>query len=192
MKKVFENLPRIETERLILRPVEDKDWKAVFEYASDPETAEYTSWEAHKYPEESKQHVAFIRKRYKANKPSNWAIVRKSDNKMIGMCGYVSEYRAHKLGEMGYVIRKDCRNMGYATEAAKKAVEFGFKELGYNRIEAYCDAENTASAKVLEKCGMKFEGTFRQSVWKGGRFRDKMCFAVLAEEYWGEGQGVRG
>jgi [ribosomal protein S5]-alanine N-acetyltransferase len=193
MKKVFENLPVIETERLILRPVEEGDFKAMFEYARDPDVAKFTTWEAHKNIEDSKTHVRFILKRYKGNKPSNWAVILKPENKdsrpetrdsrLIGTCGFVSEFKANNRAEIGFAIRKDCWNKGYVTEALKKTLEFGFKTIGYNRIEAICDVENIASARVLEKCGMKFEGILRQYIMKRGEFRDVRSYAILAEDY---------
>jgi len=183
MKKVFESLPVVQTERLILRPVEEGDYTAIFEYARDPDVAKYTTWEAHKNIEDSKAHVRFILKRYKENKPSNWVVILKDGNRLIGTCGFVSEFRSNNRAEVGFAISKDCWNMGYVTEALKKALEFGFKTIGYNRIEAICDVENTASAKVMEKCGMKFEGVLRQYIVKHGQFRDVKSYAVLREEF---------
>ena|ERR1035437_1697692 len=183
MKKIFEKLPMLETERLVLRPVEEADYKAMFEHAGDPEVAKYTSWEAHKNAHYSKTIVQFMMKSYKENKLSNWAVILKEGNRFIGTCGFVSESKANNRAEVGFAIRKDCWNRGYVTEALKKTLEFGFKTIGYNRIEAICDVDNAASARVMEKCGMKFEGILRQSVMKRGRFRDVKSYAVLAEEY---------
>lgn len=183
MNKIFENLPVLETKRLMLRPIEENDYKAMFEHAGDPDAAKYTSWEAHKNIHESKAHVQFILKRYKENKPSNWAVVLKDSNKFIGTCGFVSEFKANNRAEVGFAIRKDCWNKGYITEALKKTLEFGFETIGYNRIEAICDVENAASARVMEKCGMKCEGVLRQYIIKAGKYRDVKSYAVLREEF---------
>jgi [ribosomal protein S5]-alanine N-acetyltransferase len=182
MEKIFVNLPVLETERLILRKIEAGDHKAVFEYSSDPEVAQFMTWDAHKTPENSKHLVKFIMKRYKDNKPANWAVILKSDNKLIGTCGFVSSFPANKRAEISFAIRKDCWGRGYATEAVKKTIEFGFKEIKYNRIEAFCDVENKASSRVMEKCGMKPEGVLRQYAHLKGKFRDMKCYAILAED----------
>ncbi len=187
MKKHFVNLPVLETKRLILRPVQADDYKAVFDFASDPDVAKYTSWDAHKTIEDSKVLVRFITKRYADNKPSNWAVILKENNQLIGVCGFVSYYSANKRAEIAFAIRKDCWNKGYMTEGVAKTIEFGFNEIKLNRIEAYCDAENDASAKVLEKCGMKCEGILKQYAYKGSSFRDMKSYAVLAGEYFKEG-----
>ncbi len=68
----------------------------------------------------------------------------------------------HKEGEIVYRLRKKYWGNGYASEAAKKVIEFGFIHWGLHRIEAMCDARNAASIKVLEKIGMKKEGCLRE------------------------------
>jgi ribosomal-protein-alanine N-acetyltransferase len=182
-EKLFENLPVIETGRLMLRKVQEGDYNDVFEYANDPETAKYTSWEAHKHIQDSKHFVQFMIKRYAENKPAGWAVVLKENQKMIGTCGFISQFIANKRAETGFVIRKDCAGKGYATEALKAALDFGFGTAGYNRIEACCDVENKASSRVLEKCGMKFEGILRQYVFANGFYHDVKSYAVLRDEY---------
>lgn len=181
MEKVFKNLPRLETGRLILRPVEEQDWAAIYEYTGDAETARYTTWDAAKHPDEAKALVRFILKRYDENKPSNWAVVLKKEEKLIGTCGFTSARMEHKRAEIGYAFRRDCRNRGYATEAVAKTIEFGFNEIGLNRIEAFVDAGNTASQRVLEKCGMKYEGTLRKYIIKNGEYRDMKSYSILSE-----------
>jgi len=180
---MYSNLPVIEAERLILRPVEPGDYRAVFEYAGDPEAAKYASWDAHKTIRESKVLVDFIRKRYAQNRPSNWAVVLKENKRMIGTCGFLSDFPANKRAEIGFALSRTFWNRGYATEAAKKTIEFGFNDLKLNRIEAFCDEQNRASARVLEKIGMKQEGVFRQYVYSKGSFRNMSAYAILAEEF---------
>lgn len=178
----FTNLPVIETARLVLRPVEDDDADDIFEIASDAETAKYTSWDAHKMVEDSKTLIRFIKKRYSLNKPSNWAVILKSENKLIGLCGFVSGFAINSRAEMAFVISKAYRKKGYASEAVCETINFGFLKADLNRIEAFCDADNTASKRVLEKCGLKFEGLLRQYVRKNGELRDMKCYAVLAKD----------
>jgi ribosomal-protein-alanine N-acetyltransferase len=183
MKKIFNELPVIETDRLILRPIEEGDYGAIFEYASDPDVARYTSWDPHKTIEDSKTLVRFIKKRYSENKPSNWAVILKTDGRLIGTCGFVSGFPQNKRAEIGFAIRRDCWSKGYTTEAVKKTIEFGFKVMELNRIEACCDVDNKASKRVLEKCGMKFEGVLRQYAFKRGSFRDVNSYSILYCEY---------
>lgn len=182
MEKIFSNLPELETGSLVLRKIVETDYKAVFECTGDPEVARYMTWEAHNNPESSRHLVKFILKRYKDNKPANWAVMLKKENRLIGTCGFVSSFPLNKRAEISFALRKDCWGRGYATEAVKKTIEFGFEKIGYNRIEAFCDVENIASARVMEKCGMRLEGVLRQYAYLKGKFRDMKCYAILRDE----------
>ncbi len=74
---------------------------------------------------------------------------------------------------------------GYATEASRALMDFGFAELGLHRIFATCDPANTASAHVLEKLGMKREGRLREHKWSKGKWRDSFLYAMLEQEWKG-------
>lgn len=165
-----------------MRKVAEDDYKAIFEYAGDPEVARFMPWEVHNNPESSRHLVKFILKRYKDNKPANWAVILKKENKLIGTCGFVSSFPSNKRAEISFALRHDFWGRGYASEAVKKTIEFGFKEPGYNRIEAFCDVENIASARVMEKCGMTCEGVLRQYAYLKGKFRDMKSYAILRAE----------
>ena len=85
---------------------------------------------------------------------------------------------------MGYWIARSFWGRGYATEAASAFLAFGFRELGLHRIWAWCIAENLASARVLEKIGMRQEGHLRQNEWMKGRWWDTLLYAILETEYY--------
>ena len=183
MEKIYRNLPELETERLLLRKVEEGDYGDLFECFQDPLVSRFTTWDAHKTIEDSKTLVKFIMKRYADNKPTNWAVVLKTGKKLIGTCGFSSSFPSNKRGEISFALSRGSWGKGYATEVVKKTIEFGFKNIGFNRIEACCDLENGASARVLEKCGMTFEGILREYAFLKGEFRDMKCYAILAKEY---------
>jgi ribosomal-protein-alanine N-acetyltransferase len=69
------------------------------------------------------------------------------------------------------------------TEAARAAVDFGFRVMGLNRVEARCVPENTASARVMQKCGMTYEGTLREMDFRKGTFDDMLMYAILRREW---------
>ena len=69
------------------------------------------------------------------------------------------------------------------TEAVKAAIDFGFSNMPLNRIEARCDLENIASARVLEKVGMKFEGLLRQHIYSKGSYHDMKMYSILKQEW---------
>jgi RimJ/RimL family protein N-acetyltransferase len=101
-----------------------------------------------------------------------------------GLIGGISLHlaAAHRRGELGYWIAVPYWNLGYATEAAKALIDYGFEELDLNRVVAQHITRNPASGRVLQKLGMSPEGVRRQHVLKWGRFEDLEMYAVLRED----------
>ena len=89
----------------------------------------------------------------------------------------------HKIAEIGYVISKDYWGKGLTTEVAKELVKFGFEEMDLVRVQARCDVENIASARVMEKAGMTFEGIIRKGIFVKGEHRDLKMYSILKEEF---------
>ena len=105
---------------------------------------------------------------------------------IIGTIGFMWINCEHRSAEVGYSLSRDCWNQGYATEALRAVLRFGFNTLRLNRIEAQHELDNPASGRVMEKCGMRCEGTLRQRVFNKGRFSDVRLYAIL------RGDGVPG
>ncbi len=92
-------------------------------------------------------------------------------------------YAGVKAGKLGYAIRADQWGHGYATDAARTLIEFGFGQLGLHRISAAIGPDNTASIKLVERLGMSPEGRIRDHVFTNGAWRDSLLYAVLAHEW---------
>jgi RimJ/RimL family protein N-acetyltransferase len=88
----------------------------------------------------------------------------------------------HRRAEIGYLLHPDWWGQGLATEAARLLIGFGFGTLDLHRIEATTGPENRASARVLEKAGMRYEGRLRENVFVRGKWRDSLSYAVLATD----------
>ena len=185
-QSVFSSLPVIETARLRLRPLTMRDDRDMFRYASDPEVSRHVLWEAHASPRETRSVLRAAIRQYRAGDPSSFAIERLSDHRMIGTIGFMWINCEHRSAEVGYSLARDCWNQGYATEALRAVLRFGFNTLRLNRIEAQHELDNPASGRVMEKCGMRCEGTLRQRVFNKGRFSDVRLYAIL------RGDGVPG
>ncbi|CAI8038109.1 Uncharacterized N-acetyltransferase p20 [Geodia barretti] len=99
-------------------------------------------------------------------------IARRQDDRLIGNCGIRRKPDNDWEADIGYELAHDCWGLGYATEAAGAMVDFGFLELGLHRISSWCIAENTASARVLERLGFRLEGRLRQNQY----FKDQWLF----------------
>lgn len=182
-ESVFSNLPALETDRLVLRRLTLEDASDVFAYARDPEVARYTTWEAHRSLDESLRFLKRVLDRYAAGEVAPWGVVHKADDRVIGTCGFAQWRREHARAELAYALARPYWNQGLATEAVRAVVAFGFRTMELNRIEARCEISNVASARVMEKAGMTFEGILRQHMYAKGAYRDLKMYAILREEW---------
>jgi RimJ/RimL family protein N-acetyltransferase len=109
-------------------------------------------------------------------------IVERASSELVGTVALSVDSRAHRRAELGYILRRDVWGRGLATEAAGLMVDFAIEHLGMNRVWAVCDPENGASGRVLEKIGMRHEGTLRQDLLVHGVWRDSKLYATLAAD----------
>lgn len=172
------------TERLLLREFEERDWQPTLQYQMDPEYLRFNPWS---YRTELDVR-SFIRmfmdwSRERPRRKYQVAIVLKENNQMIGNCGLRMNHAHAQMGEIGYELDRRYWGHGYATEAASAMLTLGFEQLHLHRIWAYCVAENTASAHVLERIGMHYEGCQRECEWMKGRWWDTRLYAVLEHEW---------
>ncbi|UHA75892.1 GNAT family N-acetyltransferase [Paenibacillus sp. 481] len=103
--------------------------------------------------------------------------------KAMGNCGLVRVSKEHNNGELGYFIHPDYWNTGLATEACQALVEFGFKNLGLERIHGKCMATNIGSKRVMEKSGLIVEGLARHEVLKWGTYEDVWHLGTIRSEW---------
>lgn len=159
----------ITTDRLILRPLTLDDADAAFEWTGDERVAEYMVYSTHESVETTKEWLRTVKS---TDTRFEFGFVRRSDNKLIGSGGI----RLHDDGfwEFGYNFRYDCWGMGYATEASLAMIELVRSRYGNVKLKAECAAENTASAHVIEKCGLHFVGYGEYSSYDGKKkFKSK-------------------
>ncbi|GAB6876810.1 GNAT family N-acetyltransferase [Thermaerobacter litoralis] len=179
----FRNLPVLETPRLILRPLTLDDVDDVYAYASDPEVARYTTWEAHRSLEDSRTFVEAVVRAYRDDRNAPWAMVLRETGRVIGTVDFVAWAPQHARAELGYAMGRAYWGRGLMTEAVRTLIDYGFSRMGLNRIEARCIPENRASARVMEKAGMRYEGLLREVMFSKGRFVDLCLYAILRREW---------
>ncbi|HHY08477.1 MAG TPA: GNAT family N-acetyltransferase [Corynebacteriales bacterium] len=160
------------------------DWQRVHMYASDPEVVKFMEWGPNT-AEESKDFVrmAIAIQKDKPRRHFDLAIVTGPEDCLIGGCGLYVTSSHNREAFIGYCLSRDSWGKGYATEAAKRLICFGFTQLRLHRIFATCDPLNVASAKVLEKCGMTPEGRLRENKLIGKKWRDSLLYAILEHEW---------
>lgn len=184
IQRVFGSLPTFETERLKIRLFKEEDIHDLYEYCSDEQVTKYLPFETYKDISEAKDRINFCIEGYKKlDKPIVWAIEYKQDSKLIGSIDFVRYSEEHKEAEVGYVLNRKYWNKGIMTEALKAIIQFGFEKMELNRIVLRCDERNPASARVMEKNGLKYEGTFREKEYIKGEFVSLKYYSILKREY---------
>lgn len=174
----------IETERLVLRPFRHEDAKRVQELAGDVAVAEMTDAIPHPYEDGmAEEWIAGLPAAREADTGLALAVCLKSDGSVVGAVSLGSICAEHRRAVLGYWIGRPYWNKGYCTEATRALVEYGFRSLGLNRVQAYTFEPNPASGRVLEKIGMRHEGVPRQPLRVRSRFQDLAAYAVLASEF---------
>lgn len=175
---------KLETERLILRDFVKDDWQEVLAYQSDPLYLRYNDW-TERTPEAGQEFIEMFinHQRQEPRIKFQLAVVLKSNNQLIGNCGVRMDDVNSREADIGYELDPKHWNHGYATEAARAIVDFGFSHFGVHRIWASCVAENIGSARVLEKLGMQLEGHLREHKYFKGRWWDTLMYAVIVDEW---------
>ncbi|MEI8134199.1 MAG: GNAT family protein [bacterium] len=183
MKEILSHPPTLETERLLIRPLALPDAEAIFEYASDPDVSKYVLFDTHRTIDDSIAFINQVLNCYSNNEPSALAIILKPENKLIGTIGYLNWHDQHKRIEIGYALSAKYWNQGIVTEASICLINFLFSASDLNRIEARCKVENIGSSRVMEKVGMKYEGTLREQLFVKGEFNDMKIYSILRHEW---------
>ena len=175
---------RLETERLILRRFVIEDAAAMYNnWASDEEVAKYLTWPAHQSQEVSEYVLKEWVKSYSDESCYNWAIVPKDKGEPIGSISVVHMNEDVSMVHIGYCIGKEWWHRGITSEALKAVMDFFFDKVDVNRIESRHDPRNPNSGKVMEKCGMKYEGTLRSSDRNNqGGICDACYYAMLKSD----------
>lgn len=152
---------RLETERLLLRPLTTEDAEAAFVWCSDPKVNRFMPYNLYT---DAAQVRVWLEKA--AEGDYDFGFVRKSDGLLIGSGGI---YHHPEKGEwsFGYNFRSDCWNQGYATEATRAMIDFAHREFGAKVFTGEHAIDNPASGKVMEHCGLKFDHYSEYSTFDG-------------------------
>lgn len=175
----------IRTERLDLRPVTQDDFAAIHAYQRRPEVCRYLYWG----PLDEAGSLASVTAKTtrttlrESGDLLQLAVVVRATGVLVGDVTFVWNSREHGQGGIGYVFHPDHAGHGYATEAGRALLQLGFEELQLHRIQAELDGRNTASARLLERLGMRREGHLRENEFLDGEWADEVIYAMLAREW---------
>ena len=174
---------RIQTARLVLRPFMVNDKDDVFEYGSDPETLEHLIWEGvTTLNEAEKSIIGYLMK------PGVYALELKDTHKCIGGIDLRLDPEHEKAG-FGYALNRKYWNQGYMTEALAGVICLCFGRLNLNRIEACHFTGNEGSGRVMQKCGMNWEGISIEGEKVKGVFRDVVHYGLTRGEWQKKSEG---
>lgn len=171
----------LETERLILRDWRMSDLDDFYEYASNPNVGPSAGWEPHKSQDVSEEILKdFI------TENETWAIVHKTDNKVIGSLGVHNDGKRYgaKVKQLGYVLHEGYWGQGLIPEAIREVLRYLFIEQELDIVSVGHFPDNDRSRRVIEKCGFVYEGTIRYALpLPDGSISDERCYSMLRSEY---------
>lgn len=173
-------------ERVVLREVTPDDWQAVHAYSTLPEVFVFQPWGPNS-PEETRAFVDSIVEARGVVPRGRFAlaIVHRTTDGLMGVCELRIKNCRFGIGEIGYSLHPRYWHQGYATDAAKLLLHFGFGVQHLHRIQATCDPRNEASARLLQRIGMQYEGRLRGTMLIRDGWRDSDLYSILVGEWRG-------
>lgn len=175
----------LRTARLVVRRFRRADVPTFAAYRSDPVVARYQSWDVPFSEEQAEQFVAGLSDDH-PDTPGSWfqfAVAESADGSHVGDVAAYVDADDPRQARVGITLAADAQGRGYGTEALAGLLDYLLVDRGKHRATADCDARNVASAKLLERVGMRREGHHLQSAWWKGEWTDEYVYAVLADEW---------
>ena len=172
----------LKTERLLLRPFRLSDIDDVLTYASD---ADWATFHPQPFDRGAVEYMVARAMLASRDKGAEFAVVL--DGRVVGLVSLAVD-PSQQTAELGYEIARDVWGKGIAAEASAAVCDWGFREYGLARIDAWAHSRNKRSVRVMEKLGMTYEGMHRSSEVGRGERADEVVYAVLRDEW----SGLRG
>lgn len=174
----------IETERLILRRFNYTDDEDMLQYwIADERIQSLYSEPVYTTKDEVKGLLDKYIGSYDKDDYYRWAIIEKKSNKCIGQIAYFLVDNKNHFAEIEYCIGTEFQCKGYATEATKAIIEYGFKKINLHKVQICTKTINQPSKRVIEKCGFTYEGTMRDFFYMNGEYVGRLYFSILKSEF---------
>jgi len=175
---------KIETERLILRKFRYTDDDNMLKYwISDPEIQSLYSEPVYSTKQEVKELLDKYISSYEKNDFYRWAITSKETDECIGQIAYFLVDSKNHFAEIEYCIGSLFQRKGLATEATKAVIQYGFDKMNLHKVQICHKSINLPSRKVIEKCGLTYEGTLRDFFYQDGKYIDRLYYSILKDEF---------
>lgn len=174
----------LETERLILRRFGLDDAEDAFRnWESSEKVTKHLTWEPYQSVDDLRGYIQYCINSYERGDFYNWIIEYKENRQAVGSISVVEYREDTACAEVGYCLGEAYWGRGIMPEALRAVIRFLFEEVGFNRIQATHDVNNPGSGRVMEKCGLRYEGTLRQAGHNNQGICDSVMRAILREEY---------
>ncbi|MEV4759411.1 GNAT family N-acetyltransferase [Micromonospora sp. NPDC049559] len=182
---MFRPTTPIVTSRLLLRPFTVDDVDDVWAYQRQPEVARFMAWEPRDRERSARSVEQMTGEDVLAREGDclTLAVVWPETGTVVGQVELVWLSEEHRQGEIGYVFSPRYQGRGLATEAATELLRMGFREFGLHRIIARCSARNEASARLMERLGMRREAHFVHNARHKGEWKEELVYAMLEHEF---------
>ena len=172
----------IETERLLLRQFNLDDVDSAFRnWAGVEEIQDSYGEPVYETPEKTEKLLRKYIIGYLSGYKYRWAVIEKESGECIGQIAFYHVETQNCWGEIEYCIGKAYQGREYATEATKAVIDYGFKRIGFHKVQISCRPGNIQSKRVIEKCGFEYEGTLRDFFYRNGKYEGRMYFSLLAD-----------
>ncbi len=175
-------VPRLETKRLVLREMRPEDAKSIFSIFGDEEVMRYRDVLGFTQLEEAQQFIEQMHSSCELGEETHWGITFKGEDHMVGICGY-SWHLGRQFGAIGYDLARLYWKQGIMTEAIQELLRFGFEVRNLHRVEARVRLGNDASMRLLQRLGFQEEGILREALFLNNHFFDIKIFSLLKSEY---------
>ena len=176
----------IETERLILRRFEYTDDDAMLRYwIADEKIQSLYSEPVYTTKEAVKELLDKYIGSYEREDYYRWAIIEKDSMECIGQIAYFLVDNKNHFAEIEYCIGSDFQRQGLATEATKAVIAYGFEKMNLHKVQICTKTINAPSKRVIEKCGLTYEGTMRDYFYMNGEYVGRLYFSILKDEWKG-------
>lgn len=183
VSRIGEELPTLETSRLVLRPFTLADATELQRLVGDREIAATTLNIPHPYEDGmAEAWIETHRSAFESHETVTLAVEARDTGQLVGAVG-LRLHLSNESAEIGYWVGRVYWGRGYCTEAARAMFDYAFRELRLNRVYAAHLTRNPASGRVMRKLGMIREGRLRQHVKKWGVFEDIEKYGILRREY---------
>ncbi|MDE6024353.1 MAG: GNAT family N-acetyltransferase [Lachnospiraceae bacterium] len=174
----------IKTERLTLRRFEYTDDEAMLKYwVSDERIQSLYSEPVYSTKEAVKELLDKYIGSYEKSDYYRWAIIENNSGECIGQIAFFLVDGKNHFAEIEYCIGSDFQCMGFATEATKAIIKYGFEKINLHKVQICTKTINKPSKRVIEKCGFTYEGTLRDYFYMKGEYVGRLYFSMLKDEF---------